>query len=73
VFDSEGGFGEGVWRRAGNQWIVDNTSTMSDGSQGSATNIYTVVDENTFTFKSVDRQVNGEPQEDIEEVAVHRQ
>jgi uncharacterized protein (TIGR02246 family) len=73
VFDSEGGFGEGVWRRAGNQWIVDSTSTMSDGSQGSATNVYTIVDENTFTWKSVDREVNGEPQEDIPEVAVHRQ
>jgi uncharacterized protein (TIGR02246 family) len=73
VFDSEGGFGEGVWRRAGNQWTVETTSTMNDGSQGSATNVYTVVDDNTFTFKSVDRQVNGEPQEDIEEVAVHRQ
>jgi uncharacterized protein (TIGR02246 family) len=73
VFDSEGGFGEGVWRRVGNQWIVDTTSTLSDGSQGSATNIYTPVDENTFTWKSVDRQIDGEPQEDVNEVAVHRQ
>jgi uncharacterized protein (TIGR02246 family) len=73
VFDSEGGFGEGVWRRAGNQWTVETTSTMNDGSQGSATSVYTLVDDNTFTFKSVDRQVNGEPHEDLEEVAVHRQ
>jgi uncharacterized protein (TIGR02246 family) len=73
VFDSEGGFGEGLWRRVGNDWIVDTTSTLSDGSQGSATNIYTPIDEDTFTWKSVDRQIDGEPQEDIDEIPVHRQ
>jgi hypothetical protein len=73
IFDSEGGFGEGVWRHAGNQWIVETTSTMNDGSQGSAVNVYTIVDENTFLWKSVERQVNGEPQPDIEELPVQRQ
>lgn len=73
VFDSEGGFGEGVWRRVGNQWTVDSTSTMNDGSQGSAVNVYTMVDENTFLWKSVDREVNGEPEPDIDEVSIHRQ
>ena len=73
VFDSEGGFGEGVWRRAGDEWIVQSTSSMSDGSQGSATNIYTREDDNTFTWKSVDREIGGEVQPDVEEVAVHRQ
>lgn len=73
VFDSDGGFGEAVWRRAGNQWTVESTSTLSDGSQGSATNIYTRLDENSFTWKSVDRQVNGEAQPDIDEVTVRRQ
>ena len=73
VFDSEGGFGEGVWRRAGNQWIVDTVSTLSDGSQGSATNVYTLVDDGTFLWKSVDRQVDGEPQPDIDELPVYRQ
>jgi uncharacterized protein (TIGR02246 family) len=73
VFDSEGGFGEGVWRRAGNQWIVETVSTLSDGSQGSATNVYTLVDDGTFLWKSVDRQVDGEPQPDIDELPVYRQ
>ncbi len=73
VFDSEGGFGDGVWRHVGNQWIVDATSTMSDGSQGSAINVYTIVDENTFLWKSVERQVDGEALPDIEELPVHRQ
>jgi len=73
VFDSEGGFGEGVWRRVGGDWIVDSTTTLSDGSQGSATNIYTPVDDNTFVWKSVDREIDGESQNDIEQIPVHRQ
>lgn len=73
VFDSQGGFGEGVWRRVGDQWIVDMTSTLSDGSQGSASNIYVPLDENSFAWRSVDRQIDGEPLGDVEEVVVHRQ
>lgn len=73
IFDSEGGFGEGVWRRAGSQWIVETTSTLSDGSQGSAVNVYTLIDNDRFTWKSVDRQIDGEPQEDVAEVPVQRQ
>jgi uncharacterized protein (TIGR02246 family) len=73
VFDSEGGFGEGVWRRVGGDWIVDATTSLSDGGQGSATNVYTPVDENTFEWKSVDRIVDGQLEEDIAPVSVHRQ
>lgn len=72
MFDSEGGFGDGVWRRVGDDWIVDSSTTLSDGSQGSATNIYTPVDENTFEWRSVDRVLDDEAQEDIAPIAVHR-
>jgi uncharacterized protein (TIGR02246 family) len=73
LFDSEGGFGEGVWRHEGNQWIVETKSTQSDGSQGSAVNVYTQVDDKTFTWKSTNRQIDGEPQPDVDEVPVHRE
>ena len=73
VFDSEGGFGEGVWSRVGDEWIVEYTSTLSDGSQGSATNIYKRIDNDTFAWRSVDHQMDGESQPDIDEVSVHRQ
>ncbi len=73
VFDTEGGVGEGAWRRVGEQWIVDSTFTLADGSQGSATNIYSPIDDNTYAWKSVDRQIDGEPQPDVDEVIVRRQ
>lgn len=73
VFDSEGGFGEGVWQLVDDQWVVHTTSTLADGSQGSAVNVFAQVDEKTFTWKSVDRKLNGEQQPDIAEVSVYRQ
>lgn len=73
VFDSEGGFGSGVWNRVGNQWIVKTVSTLADGSRGSATNVYTLVGDGVYRWKSVDRQLNGELLPDIDEVTVHRQ
>lgn len=73
IFDSEGGFGEGVWRRAGNEWTVEMKQTLSDGSQGSAINVYKLIDDNTFTWKSVDRKLNEQPQPDIDEVTVRRE
>ncbi|QDU89026.1 SnoaL-like domain protein [Pirellulimonas nuda] len=73
VFDSEGGYAEGVWRRAGERWMVKTRSTLSDGSRASATSIYAPVDESAFTWSSIDRQIDGEPQADIQEISVHRQ
>jgi uncharacterized protein (TIGR02246 family) len=73
MFDSEGGFGEGVWSRNGDQWTVETRSTQADGSQATASNIYTVLDDKTFTWRSANRQVDGEPQPEIEEVPVYRQ
>lgn len=73
IFDSEGGFGEGVWRHAGNEWTVEMSQTLSDGAQASAINVYKLVDENTFTWKSVERKLNDRPQPDIDEVTVRRE
>lgn len=73
VFDSAGGFGEGIWKRVADQWIIDASSTLADGSRGRATTIYTPVNDDVFKWKSIDRRVNGESQPDIKEVSVHRQ
>lgn len=73
MFDSEGGFGEGRWWRVGNQWIVELSTTLRDGSQGSSVSVYTLMDDRSFTWKSVDRQIDGEPLPDIEAVTVYRQ
>lgn len=72
VFDSQGGFGEGTWARQGDQWRVKLSSVLPSGEKASALNIYTHVDDNTFTFQSTGREAGGVPLPNIDEVAVVR-
>ena len=57
VFDSLGGFGQGVWSREGSRWTVRTTGVLITGEKTSAINIYTALDENTFTFSSIGREI----------------
>jgi len=72
VFDSEGGFGEGIWTREGNHWIVKMTGVTRDGKIGSATNIITRVSKDRMTWQQRDRIVGGEKTPDIEKVPITR-
>jgi hypothetical protein len=45
---------------------------LPDGRKASATNIYTIVDDNTFTWKSVSREVDGEFLPNVEEFKMLR-
>lgn len=66
MFDSDGGYGEGKWSKQGDHWYVSMVFTLPDGRKGSATQIYTKVDDNTFTFASEDREVEGKMLPSIE-------
>jgi uncharacterized protein (TIGR02246 family) len=66
VFDSTGGFGEGYWQRDGHKWVVGTSAILADGGIGGSTNIYEFKDENTFNYRSVDRDVDGQPVADVE-------
>jgi uncharacterized protein (TIGR02246 family) len=61
VFDSSGGFSEGYWERQGNRWVVSKAGILPDGGTGSATNIYEFVDQNSFIWRAIDREVEGQP------------
>jgi hypothetical protein len=72
VFDSDGGFGEGEWTKKGNRWYIQSKGTTSDGKKMSSVNIITYVDDNTFTWQSVDRSMDGELLPNVDEVTVVR-
>jgi uncharacterized protein (TIGR02246 family) len=72
VFDSEGGFGEGIWTREGNQWIVKRTGVTRDAKIASATNIITRVSKDRMTWQQRDRIVGGEKTSDIAEIPIAR-
>jgi uncharacterized protein (TIGR02246 family) len=72
IFQSDGGFGDGVWTREGRKWSVDVHGVASDGRQLTATTIYIHVDPNTFTWQAVNQALDGVPLPDTHPVKVTR-
>jgi len=72
VFDSDGGFTEGKWTRKGDRWLIQQIGTLSDGSKSSAVHIMKQIDNDSFTWQSVQRSVNGDLLPDVAEVTVVR-
>lgn len=72
VFDSQGGFSEGVWSRDGNRWVVKANGVLPDGGRASAVQIISFVDANTFTWQSVAREVDGQLLPNVDPVTVVR-
>ena len=73
VFDSDGGFGTGTWTKKGNRWFVQKGGILPDGRKSSAVNIFTQLDDSTFTLQSVNRMVDGELLPNIDEVKVTKE
>jgi uncharacterized protein (TIGR02246 family) len=72
IFDSDGGFAEGKWTRKGDRWLIQQKGTLPDGSKSSAVNVITRVDDDSFTWQSVQREVNGDILPNVDEVLVVR-
>jgi uncharacterized protein (TIGR02246 family) len=72
MFDSDGGFGEGAWTRNDDRWEVKLRQILADGRTASSTNVYTRVDDDTFTWQSINREIDGESLPDVEPVTVVR-
>lgn len=72
VFDSDGGFGEGTWEKADKSWYATMQFTLGDGRIASSINIYTPVDDHSYTFASIEREVDGEILPDMDPVTVEK-
>lgn len=72
VFDSDGGFAEGKWTRKDKRWLIHQTSTLPDGRQSSAVNIIKYIDDNSCTWQSIQREVDGDILPNVDEVVVVR-
>ncbi len=72
IFDSDGGFGQGLWTREGNSWIIQQEFQLADGGLGTSNSRYTFVDANSFTYESFDRVIDGEALPDIEKITIKR-
>lgn len=72
VFDSDGGFGEGTWEKIDKSWYATMRYTLGDGRIASSKNIYTPVDDHSYTFASVEREVDGDILPDMNPVTIEK-
>lgn len=73
LFDSDGGFAEGNWEAEEGRWVIRQASTLPDGRHGSSLNVLTKLDDDSFTWKSSARQIDGVMQPNVDEFTVVRQ
>jgi len=73
AFDSDGGFGEGTWKKKDNRWYIQQSGILPDGRKSSSVNIITCVDDSTCTLQSVNRTVDGELLPNVDEVQVTKE
>lgn len=72
VFDTDGEFGEGTWEKVDKSWYATMHYTLSDGRIASSKNIYTPVDDSSYTFASIEREVDGKILPDMNPVTVEK-
>jgi uncharacterized protein (TIGR02246 family) len=73
TFDSDGGFAEATWNKQGDQWFISNTGVLADGQKITMVNVVKPVDENSFTWQTVERTVGGDLLPNIDEVMIVRE
>ena len=72
VFDSEGGYAEGVWTRDGEKWVSKLTGVTRGGKAASASHIMVLLDKNRMTLQTVARVIGDENLPDGETFLVVR-
>lgn len=72
TFEADGGVGEADWIRDGDHWVLDVVGTGADGGTLTETNILRRVNDDTFTFQSIDRMLDDAELPDLAPVKVTR-
>ena len=60
-FNSDGSFGDGIWSKNGDQWLVKSSQTLPEGRAASGTFVLKQVDDNSMTMQLIGLEVEGEP------------
>ena len=72
VFESSGGYGEGLWSNDEDRWIIKQRNVTSSGQVGTATNVLKIIDKDRWGWQSYDRVVGGQLNPSIEQIIVVR-
>ncbi len=73
IFDSEGAYGEGLWHRDDDGWILKVVGVTADGQASSSTSIYTYLSDHRMTWQSVHQEIGGVQQPNSAVVTIVRQ
>ncbi len=72
TFGASGGFGQSHWSRDGKSWLLKSWSVEPDGTRAEATYRLSQLDQNSFTWQSTSRTINGASASDTTELKVLR-
>ena len=71
-FSSDGGHAVGVWTPRENGWSAEMRGTLGDGTNTTAVNRLTKLDENAYVWQSVNRTAGDQSLPDTDEVVLRR-
>ena len=75
LFDSDGGYIEGNWVRDADEpdrWTITGSGVLAGGKRASMVNVMKKVDDDTFTWETISREIDGELLPNIDPVSVVR-
>jgi uncharacterized protein (TIGR02246 family) len=72
TFDSNGTFAEATWQQRGDRWFLRNRGTLPDGRTASMINVMKQVDQNSFTWQTIERTAGDELLPNIDEILIVR-
>jgi uncharacterized protein (TIGR02246 family) len=72
TFDADGSIGLETWTRDGERWVVHANSDTKDGHQTASTNLLKRINGDTYSWRSVERTLDGVSLPDTPEVTVRR-
>lgn len=72
MFDSLGGHAQGTWLQNGDEWYITSSGATAAGEAGSSVNVYRRIDDDTLGWRSINRVVDGERVDDIDEFIIKR-
>jgi len=72
VFDSSGGYGEGLWTQDATRWIIKSTGVLADGRVAAATHVIARMNNYTYRWASLERTVGGRVVPDTESYVMVR-
>src|SRR5262245_4516705 len=73
TFDSNGTFAEATWQKRGDRWFLRNRGMLPDGRAATMINVMKQVDENSFTWQTIERTAGDELLPNIGEILIVRQ